>query len=130
MIQKKFNLHFFSIRRTPFDWKTLHGYPFAWLIQCATVFSTFFVVCPNVCLSGCMSWLVIMITKDVKSDLQHLNVPGRSIRSQTKAKKNFFIILKFYLGLKELSAKRNYLNSAGFNFILILMIGFSDSQFH
>lgn len=100
-----FFLFYFFTTRMPFDWRTLLGYPFAWLIESAAVFSTFFVVCPNITLTSCIGLLIISITKDVKSDLQLLNVPGRSIRSQIKAKTNFFRILKFYLGLKELSDK-------------------------
>lgn len=93
----------FHTKRMPFNWKTLFGYPFAWLMEYATVSSVFLVLCPNICITGCMSWLIIAITKDIQSDLSLLNVPGRSIRSQKRARTSFFRILAFYLHLKELS---------------------------
>ena len=110
----------------PFDWRTLLGYPFAWMIEYAAVFTTFFVVSPNICLTGGMCWLVISITKDVTNDLHLLNIAGRSTRSQTKAKKNFLIILKFYLELKELSEQKNDLNSEILDFYNFLAWFFFD----
>lgn len=98
-------VHFISIKRLPFNYKSLAGYLLAMLSQAAGVFAMILCALTVVAFMIASAWTFTTFIDDITIELTHLNQINSSNVDQHEKKRQFFIVTQLYSDVKQLRIK-------------------------
>lgn len=97
---------FFS--RFPFEWKNPIGFFFACCIQLPTIFNCVLQIFCDLTFAVAACWLVATFTDDVKAEIDSINQPNGTQRSNVGFTEKFYKLIEFHSMTKQY--KRHYIH--------------------